>query len=590
MKDMVPVVNLGQLADCTPTAEQVMGVDLLLIRQGDQVTALQGICPHQGSLLAEGTLADGVLTCPGHGWRFDCNSGVRVDGPGNPLQVFSTDRVGHTVRVAGDELRAWHAGQGDSTSLMETTVGSRTVSQLPGPKGLPFVGNLFQLRSDRLHHDLEAWADDFGPVYSFSIGGRRVVVVGGYSEMLSILRDRPEGYRRLSAIASVNRELGIGGVFSAEGSVWQRQRRRVVAGLDPSQVRRFLPTLNRIVDRLRLRWMHCATAAQSIDAQPDLVRFTVDVTTNFVFDCDMNTLERGDDSFQEHLTRVLPTIGRRVVALFPYWRYAKLPKDRAAEHAVMVLKDVCRRFITEARTRLSHDANGCASPQNLLETLLIDDSTDPVQLSEDEIFGNSITMLLAGEDTTANTLAWIIHFLARSPAVQQRVREEAESALGRHAPPEHSRQVEGLAYLDAVVAETLRLKPPAPLLFMEPNRAVTLAGTTIPATTRLMLLLRWPCLQEEFFTDALSFHPERWLIPRDSVVYPIHRRAVWMPFGAGQRFCPGRHLAWLEMKTVIAMICRNFELLPVDAAGAVREYFSFTMMPSHVSVRLIARN
>ena len=458
---------------------------------------------------------------------------------------------------------------------------------LPGPKGLPLLGNLFQLQLDRLPRDLEAWADHFGPVYAFSMGRRPVVVVGDPAAILTVLRDRPDGYRRLSAIGTVNRELGIGGVFSAEGNVWRRQRRRVAAGLEPAQVRRFLPRLNRIIDRLRRRWLACAAAGHPLDAQPDLVRLAVDVTTNFVFDCDMNTLERGDDAFQRHLLRVLPTIGRRVNARFPYWRYVKLPADRAAEHAITVLKGrlagISSRVVA---ARLGHPANDCPAPQNLLETWLLDDATDPVQLTEDEIFGNSITMLLAGEDT----LAWMIHFLVQRPDVQQRVRDEAESVVGQHALPEDSRQINALPYLDGVVSETLRLKPPAPLLFLEAQRTHRLAGTEIPAGTRLMLLIRWPCLQSEHFTDPWSFHPERWLTPRDAVRYPLHHRAVWMPFGAGPRFCPGRHLAWLEMKTAIAMICRNFELLPVAAAGAVREHFSFTMMPSHAWVRLIARD
>jgi cytochrome P450/nitrite reductase/ring-hydroxylating ferredoxin subunit len=590
MKRMVRIATLRELGEGRPIAAHIADVDLVVVRCGDRVLALQGLCPHQGTMLAEGSLERGVLTCRGHGWRFDCESGARVDAPGTALRTFSARIEGDAVWVDRDELLAWQTLREPSEPDQASLPGSRAIARLPGPKGLPILGNLLQLHFDALHLDLEKWARQHGPMYTFSIAKKPVVVIGEPGHILAILRDRPGAYRRLSAIQAVNRELGIGGVFSAEGEDWRRQRGLVTPGLDLHHVRGFFPTLTQISERLRNRWAKLASAGCPIDVQQDLVRYAVDVTTNFVFDCDMNMLERREEVFQNHLRQIMPAINRRVNALFPYWRYLRLPADRAVDQAVQALRDACRRFIAGARERLVMNPRQAGDPRNLLDGLLIAHEADHPQLTEDEIFRNAITLLLAGEDTTAHTMAWMIHFLSRHPEVQHRLQAEVDAVMGNDWTLQESRQVDELPYLDAVTHETLRLKPAAPLLFLEPIRNVTIGGVDIPAGTTLMLLMRFASLQEHNFTDAETFRPERWLLPRDTSAYPAHNRAVWMPFGAGPRFCPGRHLAWVEIKTAMATICRNFLLTPPEHTEPVRERFVFTMTPSHSFVRLSSRH
>src|SRR5207247_1627638 len=99
---------------------------------------------------------------------------------------------------------------------------------LPGPKGLPLLGNLLQLNLGQLHRVLERWCDDFGTLCVFKLGRRPVVVVADPEVMQSILKSRPKLYRRFDTIESVFKEMGIEGVFSVEGAAWQRQRRMTV--------------------------------------------------------------------------------------------------------------------------------------------------------------------------------------------------------------------------------------------------------------------------------------------------------------------------------------------------------------------------
>ena len=167
------------------------------------------------------------------------------------------------------------------------------------------------------------------------------------------------------------------------------------------------------------------------------------------------------------------------------------------------------------------------------------------------------------------------------------MQQEADAVLGADTLPKDISTVEQLTYIEAVAHETMRLKSVAPLMFLEPNRDVELAGTAIPKGTFLMLVNRHGALQEENFSNAHEFKPERWLESNPATC--THNRNASIPFGAGPRFCPGRNLAMLEIKMAMAMLCRNFSITRVESERPVQEIFSFTMMPDKLMVKFAAR-
>ena len=229
----------------------------------------------------------------------------------------------------------------------------RTLTELPGPKGLPLLGNLLQLDFKQLHRVLERWCDEFGTLCAFELGLRPVVVVADPELIQHILRNRPKLYRRLGTIEPVAKEMGIAGVFSAEGEDWKRQRRLTAHALDANHLRQFFPTLIKVTERLKNRWNSAADKQEAVDVQLDLMRYTVDVTTNLVFGYDMNTLEKEGDVIQEHLEKIFPMIDRRIHMPFPYWRYFKLPADRALDKALVAIRQTITGFVARARARLA---------------------------------------------------------------------------------------------------------------------------------------------------------------------------------------------------------------------------------------------
>ena len=113
--------------------------------------------------------------------------------------------------------------------------GLRHYDELPGPRGIPLLGNALQIEAPRFHQQLEQWCGEYGPLFKLQIGNRKMLVVGDHQVVASLLRDRPDGLRRTTRFEAICIEMGLPlGVFAANGDTWRRQRRMVMAGFDPS--------------------------------------------------------------------------------------------------------------------------------------------------------------------------------------------------------------------------------------------------------------------------------------------------------------------------------------------------------------------
>jgi len=464
----------------------------------------------------------------------------------------------------------------------------RVISDLPGPRGWPVLGNAPQIDVARLHTILGKWADEFGLFYRIRIGQADVVVIADTELIHEILRDRPDGFRRLGAMRSVMLELGIDGVFNAEGLAWRRQRKLTMHALNTHHLLEFFERLDQVTARLQRRWERAAASGEPIDAQRDLTRFTVDVTSGLVFGHDLNTLEEEGDVIQRHLNVVFPALGRRILAPIPYWRWFKLPADRKLDAAISQVHTLVNALVTEARARVAANVPEHAKPANFLDSMVTAQSDDATGFTDAEIVGNTLTMLLAGEDTSANTLAWLMYLMAEHPEVQAKMRAEADRVLSDAERPTDYESTEVLHYIEAAAHEAMRLKPVAPIVGLETNEDTTIGDVRVSRGTGVYLLTGHAARMQGNFADPRAFLPERWLAGADRSTSG-HNTKAFAPFGGGARFCPGRHLAMLEIKLVAAMVCRNFEVARVPDSPPPEELWGFTMMPKNAWVTLQRR-
>ena len=461
----------------------------------------------------------------------------------------------------------------------------RRIADLPGPQGLPFLGNALQFRSPSLHLELEAWAAQYGPYYQLRAAGRRILVLSDHQVVASVLRDRPGAFSRTARLREIGQEMGLQpGVFSAEGEDWMRQRRMVMAGFDPGHVRAYYPALVKVAQRLVKRWTHATQRQETIVLQSDLMRYTVDTIAGLAFGAEVDTLGSDGDVIQQHLDKVFPALFRRITAPIPLWRLFPSRADRALARSMLEVNKAVESFIAQARVRMQAEPQRHAQPQNLLEAMLAAADRPDSGLTDAQVAGNVMTMLLAGEDTTANTIAWMIYLLWRHPQALARACDEVRNKVRDCQQPTLD-EVADLEFIDACIHETMRLKPVGPQLPLQANADVLVGDVQVPKGTIVINLLRVDSVREELVPQAAQFAPERWLEANN----PAKRLST--PFGAGPRICPGRYLAMLEMKIAMTVLLGHFDIEFVGTADgrAPQERLSFAMMPVGLQMRLRAK-
>ncbi len=569
------VARLGELTGDGPFSVSANGRDVVLARTPAGWRAFEGRCPHQGALLGEGEIDAGALVCRNHRWRFSLDTGERLGGP-ECLASFPTVERGSYVYI---DL------SGSKASAAETQkTAKRPLSSAPGPKGLPVLGNALQVDPARLHLVLEDWSRRYGPTFRFRAGSRIVYATTDPDMIEEALRSRPETFRRSKRSDDVFSEAGVKGVLNAEGDAWRSQRKLAVAALAQRHLKALYPHIRTVAGRFKARWEKAAASGETLDVVEEMKRFTVDVTTLIAFGHDSNTIEDAHDRIQDHLELVLPTIIRRIVSSFPVWRYVRRPSDRRFEQALAAVRRWLEARLTETRARLAADPDRIARPSNFIEAMLIATDESGKPFSDATIISNLITMLLGGEDTTAYTLTWAIHELCDAPRWGAALRREADEILGADDFAGDVEVVNALAVANAVASETMRLRPAAPINGVTANVDTTLGPFIVPGGATILLLLRPNAVDGAHFAEPAAFRPDRWLEPIGA-----HDVAVYAPFGSGPRLCPGRSLALIEMKAVLSMLYKAFDIARVGRAEDVSERYGLTMGPVGLRVRVKAR-
>lgn len=479
---------------------------------------------------------------------------------------------------------ALHPGIDTPTPKPTPAPALRRLQDLPRPRGLPLLGNALQVSIDRIHRDVEDWAAEHGPLFTIRLGRATALVVAEHELINTIMRDRPDGFRRPTVMARTSDEMGgERGIFLAEGADWKNQRRMVMQALAPHAVKAYFPVLARVGARLQARWLQAAQTGRAMELNGDLKRFTVDVIAGLAFGTDVNTIEHGDDRIQQHIERIMNAAAWRSMFPVPYWRYLKLPADRRLDRSMQEVRKAVDGFIAHSRQRLRDDPSLVQRPGNLLEAMLAAADLEGSGIDDNKVVGNVTTMLLAGEDTTSSALAWLIWLFARHPEAMLKAQDEVR----RIAPDPAAftiEQMDALDYVEACAHEAIRLKPPAPFLPLETIRETVIGDVLVPPDTVVWCVLRRESMDDKYVRMAGAFVPERWLRPDAP-------RQFGMPFGAGPRLCPGRYLSLLEIKVAIASLLGRFDILAVDPVqpdenGEVGEMLGFVMAPGPLRMRL----
>ena len=460
---------------------------------------------------------------------------------------------------------------------------SLPLQAIPGPKGHFLTGNLTQINFDELHQYMKEKAFEYGSIYRLSFAHKPVVVLSDPEIVRGILKNRPDKFQRISAMEAVFSELGVNGVFSSEGEEWKTQRKMMNQAFKTSQMENYFPIITKSTDRLHNVLNQISLENKAIDMQALFQRFTVDITSDLAFGYDMNSLDNEDSEFQKQINIMFPMISYRIKAPFPYWRYFKLKQDKELDKAISFINELSNKFIQTAENNIKSGK----APVNILEAMITARDEEENNFTQQQLFPNILTLLLAGEDTTANTLGWIIHYLANHPDYQDKIHLEINEKL-QNIDLSNPSGLDKFPILFSAIQETMRLMPVAPFLYLENINAENISGYEIPANTMVVVLLSQSGHFSEVFDEPEKFKPERWL--NFSTEDKKQHSKDLMHFGSGPRQCPGMQLSFIEIKYAMIMLLKNFTFSPDENSDKTQDLFSFTVMPKNLMINIHRRN
>lgn len=581
-----PILKLEALDEGKLEHVKIDGIELMLARIDDQVSVLHAKCPHEGSDLSVGDFDGETIKCPMHGWTFNIRTGERLDRPGTCLTQFDSNVIDNEIVIDQQQLANFLAKKSTQSKYCPTGNKTKSVTDLPGPKGLPLLGNMFQIKMPQLPSILRQWSQTFGDIYHIRLPQGPVLVISDSTLIRGLLRERPDTFRRIRTFEGFFKEINGHGVFSQEGEGWERHRRIIVPALNLTHIKDFYPTLNMYTGRLLNKWLASSHKQEDVDLCKVFSDFTGDVAINATLGRDLNMLEGKVDPLREAMIVIFERIVARSLAPFPYWRYIKLPKDRALDRALVVVNKAVTELMQDARDRMAGKEDNEA--QTFLDALVSWKDEEGQRLIDEDIHGNAMTMIAAGGDTTAHSLSWVVYYMCTQAGVQQKMQEEADKVLSDSDFLSTKDDFRRVPYINSVIKEAMRLKPVGPFGPHEPNIDVEIEGISVPKGTMMFLMTDTACVDNKNFNNAQSFIPERWMdSPQAS---PDPQPQASLPFGYGPRLCPGRMLALQQITSVATMLAKNFTISLKDNHPEVKEVFEFTMHPSKIYVNFSDRN
>ncbi|TGV03034.1 cytochrome P450 [Flavivirga rizhaonensis] len=457
------------------------------------------------------------------------------------------------------------------------------VNGLKSPKGAFLLGHLPQFNTYNKHQVLERWVEECGELFKIHFVGKQFVVSANPDFNSQMLRLRPEVFKRFSKIDEILKEMGVDGVFNAEGTVWKRHRRPTAEALSVKNIKTYYPIILDKTKGILEKFKNYSQLNTIVNVQKEFMAFTIDITTEIAFGHKLDTINNKSNSFQKHLEVIFPMINSRVTAPIPIWRYFKRKKDKILDESLKSIEKVIYEFINDAKKRIAENPKLKEQPSNFLEVLLVENKDE--NFTDEEIYGNVFTILLAGEDTTSNSLSWAMFYLAQHPEIVAKVRREAREVYSKDTPDTYE-NVEDLKYANAVAQEAMRLKPTTPQLYLESNEDVIIDNVSIPKGTSIILQNKVAQTHDDYFSNPNSFVPERW-IASECPMQKNHTPNVMRAFGGGPRYCPGMHLAKTEMTVLISTLCKYFDFKLEVKPETIREQFEFTMYPENLKVTFI---
>ncbi|XP_070575502.1 cholesterol 24-hydroxylase-like [Ptychodera flava] len=434
-------------------------------------------------------------------------------------------------------------------------------AHMPGPKYSSFLfGNLAELKrgfadGKTFPTIVYEWSQKYGRVFTFAVLHETYVMISDVVAVkhLLVTVNCPKGARPYDTLGTIygQRYLGHGLISERCHEKWAKRR----SVINPAFHRRFLQLsmdqFNASVDLLIGKLKRKADGESTVSMLDEFYRLGLDILGKVAFGTDFNVIFEAKNHFMEANQLILSAFLRRMRSpLEDYnpWSRGHREEVRAT---VRFLRKTGRDVIEK---RLAARLNGEEVKEDdvLGYILKASDYLKNPEYQMEDVVDDFVTFFLAGQETSANTAAFMLMELVRNPDILERLRMEIEEVLCGRMEVKFE-DLSKFTYMSQVVKETLRMYPSGPAVPRFLEKEETVAGFRVPGNSNITIDLFTMARHEEYFKDANAFNPDRFN-DADAIT-----QNASIPFSMGPRNCIGQNFAQIEIKVIFAKLLPLFD-------------------------------
>ncbi len=436
------------------------------------------------------------------------------------------------------------------------------MSDPPGPKTRTPGHQFFAFRRDPLAF-MQQLARDYGDIAFFKVGPQRAYLLNHPDLIKDVFVTHHDYFHKGRTVQRMKYLLGEG-LITSEGEHYRRQRRLAQPAFHKQRIASYGEAMVKYSERAASRYRD----GQMLDVAQEMMSIALAIVGKTLFDTDLEEEDAGKVS--QGLTNVMESFELLMLPLFNVIEKLPLPAVRRLRRARSRMDEIIYQLIAERReSRADHG--------DLLSMLLLalDEEGDGGGMTNEQLRDEVMTIYLAGHETTANALAWTWYLLSQHPEVEAELHREIDAVLeGGRLPT--TADLARLRYTEMVVAEAMRLYPPAWLIGRRAIREYAISDYVVPVGSLVFSCPYVMHRHERYYPDPLRFDPLRWT-PEAKATRP---QFSYFPFGGGPRRCIGESFAWMEAVLVVATLARHWRMRLVPG-HTVALMPRLTLRPKH---------
>ncbi|KAF2012918.1 hypothetical protein BU24DRAFT_494834 [Aaosphaeria arxii CBS 175.79] len=509
--------------------------------------------------------------------------GVGNSGYGNFHGKWGFDTFSHDRAVQSQQTA--QAVQPYTYALSMSRANSKSCS-IPQPRGIPFLGNIAEFKSEDSLQDYDRLFDTHGDIFRLKFPGMGTCVFIGTQQLANEVFDESRFKKSIQADLGEIRHVVNDGLFTADHTEenWGLAHRILRPAFAPNAIQSTFDEMYDVLSQMALKWARHGPE-NPIHSTDDFTRLTLDTLAL----CTMGY--RFNSFYSEEVHPFVKSMGDALVEAGKRTARPRLATTLFLSAARKFAKDISIMRVTSEELIKSRRAEKSVEGRKDLLTAMMDgiDPKTGATLSDAAIVNNLITFLIAGHETTSGTLSFAFYSMLKNPDTYQKAQQEVDKIMGKERVTID--KLSDLKYIPALLRETLRQCSPIPAVLVEPFEDTTLQGKyAIKKGEPVVVSFSRTHLDPIVYGhDACQFKPERMLDENfDRLVKEFPN--CWKPFGNGMRACIGRPFAWQEMLLAMSVLLQNFDFHQLDPGYSLKLSETLTIKPKDFMIRASLRH